>query len=82
MFVSYKEMENLFGQELSMRLCKWIQNNTPITCIEGRGNESAMGFDIDEALEYSKIRMFDDPDKREFFPLFVKLKRQAVSVPA
>lgn len=82
MFVSYKEMENLLGQELAMRLCKWIQNNTPITCIGEQEHESAMGFDIDEALEYSKIRMFDDPNKREFFPLFVKLKRQLVSVSA
>ncbi|MEJ2467482.1 MAG: hypothetical protein P8Y65_03450 [Campylobacterales bacterium] len=75
-------MENLFGPELATRLCGWIQNKTPITCIEEREQDNAMGFDIDEAIEFSKIRMFDDPVKREFFPLFVKLKRQAVSVPA
>jgi hypothetical protein len=82
MFISSKDVEALFGHELAIRLCEWIRGNTPITCIKEREYENAIGFDIDEALEFSKIRMFDDPFKREFFPLFVKLKRQMVSVPA
>jgi hypothetical protein len=80
MYISSKDVEALLGHELAIRLCEWIRGHTPITCIEERGDENGIGFDIDEALEFSKIRMVDDPCKREFFPLFVNMKRHMVSV--
>ena len=81
MFISSKEVETLFGRELAMRLCEWIQNHTPVTCIKAEDRER-MGFDIDEAMDFAKIRMHTDALKREFFPHFVKLKQHRVKAQA
>ena len=70
LYITSKEVEAVVGTELALRLCEWIRNHTPITCIES--------FDIDEALEFAKIRMQHDNMKREFFPHFVKMKQYLV----
>ena len=77
MFISFREVEALVGQELASRLCEWIRNLTPITCIEEQ--EQAVQFDIDEAIEFAKIKTQQDAFKREFFPHFVKMKQYKVN---
>jgi hypothetical protein len=78
MFISSKEVEVMVGRELAIRLCEWISIYTPVCCREVLGFESEICFDIDEAMEYAKIKMHQDIYKREFFPHLVKLKHAKV----
>lgn len=78
MFISSKEVEVMAGRELAMRLCEWISSYTPVCCREVNGFENEIRFDIDEALEYVKIKMHHDSFKQEFFPHLVKLKHAKV----
>ena len=78
LYITSKEVEAVVGTELALRLCEWIRNHTPITCIEMKDHENQVSFDIDEALEFAKIRMQHDNMKREFFPHFVKMKQYLV----
>ena len=74
MFISSKEVETMVGRELAVRLCEWISVYTPVTCREVFGSDKTIRFNIDEAIEYSKIKMHHDSFKREFFPHLVRLK--------
>jgi len=78
MFISSKEVEAIIGRELSVRLCEWIRACSPVTCREEGGVNDAIRFDIDEAIEFAKIRMHQERFKREFFPHLVKLKHAKV----
>jgi hypothetical protein len=78
LFISSKEVETVVGRELAVRLCDWIRAYTPVSCKVGQGEESALLFDIDEAIAFSKIKMRQDTYKREFFPYLVKLKQYKV----
>lgn len=78
LYITSKEVETVVGSELGLRLCEWIRNHTPIACVEEKGTEDLVRFDIDEALEFAKIRMQHDASKREFFPHFVKMKQHMV----
>jgi len=78
MYISSKEVEIMVGRELALRLCGWISSYTPVCCREVNGLESEICFDIDEALEYVKIKMHQDSFKREFLPHLVKLKQAKV----
>jgi hypothetical protein len=81
MIITSKEVETVVGKELATRLCEWIRLHTPVTCIKAEDDER-MGFDIDEAMAFAKIRMHTDALKREFFPHFVKLKQHRVKAQA
>ena len=74
MFISSKEVEMILGRELSVRLCEWIGTYSPVSRKEVFGSENEIRFNIDEAIEFSKIKMHQDSFKREFFPHLVKLK--------
>jgi hypothetical protein len=78
LYITSKEVEAVIGTELALRLCEWIRNHTPITCMEEKGHENFVRFDIDEAMEFAKIKMQQDEMKREFFPHFVKMKQYMV----
>ena len=78
MFISSKEVEAMVGREIAVRLCEWIRAYSPVTCKEEQGQENAVRFNIDEAIEFAKIRMLHDSFKREFFPHLVKLKHYKV----
>ena len=78
LYITSKEVEAVVGTELALRLCEWIRNYTPITCIEEKGYENLVRFDIDEALEFAQIKTQHDAFKREFFPHFVKMKQYMV----
>jgi hypothetical protein len=78
LYISSKEVEVVVGAELAVRLCNWIRNHTPITCIEATDQADMVRFDIDEALEFTQIKTQQDPSKREFFPYFVKMKQYKV----
>ncbi len=79
MFISSKEAEVVIGREQAVRLCEWIKTYTPVTCKEEQENKEAVRFNIDEAIEYAKIKMLQDSFKREFLPHLVKLKHAKVS---
>lgn len=79
MYISSKEVEMLLGQEQAVRLCEWIKTYTPVTCKEEQENGETVRFNIDEAIEFAKIKMFQDSFKREFLPHLVKLKHAKVS---
>ncbi|MCJ7766497.1 MAG: hypothetical protein MUP09_11225, partial [Thiovulaceae bacterium] len=51
---------------------------TPVACSEEQGDEDEVRFNIDEAIEFAKIRMLHDSFKREFFAHLVKLKHYKV----
>ncbi|WP_345977437.1 hypothetical protein [Sulfurimonas sp. HSL3-7] len=74
MFISSKEVEMILDQELSVRLCEWISSYSPVSCKEVFGSENEIRFNIDEAIEFAKIKMHRDSFKREFFPHLVRLK--------
>lgn len=78
LYITSKEVEAVVGAELALRLCEWIRNHTPISCVEARDQENLVRFDIDEALEFAQIRTQQDAYKREFFPYFVKMKQYMV----
>lgn len=78
MFISTKEVEMMLGRELALRLCEWISAYSPVTCKEVFCSEKEIRFNIDEAIEFSKIKMHQDSFKREFFPHLVKLKHAKV----
>ena len=78
MFISTKEVEMMLGRELALRLCEWISVYSPVTCKEVFGYEKEIRFNIDEAIEFAKIKMHKDSFKREFFPHLVKLKHAKV----
>jgi len=78
MFISSKEVEVMVGRELAERLCEWISSYTPVSCREVFGPVNEIYFDIDEAMEFAKIKMHQDSFKREFFPHLVKLKHAKV----
>jgi hypothetical protein len=78
MFISSKEVEAMVGREIAVRLCEWIKAYSPVTCKEEFGLENAVRFNIDEAIEFAKIKMLHDSFKREFFPHLVKLKHYKV----
>ncbi len=76
MFISLREVETFVGQEAAVRLCEWIENYTPVTCRQGI--KDGLEFDIDEAIEYAKIKIHQESSKRAFFPHLVKLKHDMV----
>ncbi len=78
MFISSKEVEAMVGREIGDRLCEWIRAYSPVSCKEEHGSENVIRFNIDEAIEFSKIKMHHDSFKREFFPHLVKLKHGKV----
>jgi hypothetical protein len=78
MFISSKEVEVVVGQDLGIRLCEWIRAYSPVSCKEESGSENVVWFNIDEAIEFAKIKMLHDSFKREFFPYLVKLKHYKV----
>jgi len=79
MFITSKEVETVVGKELADRLCEWLRTCSPVSCIADQGGENAIRFDVDEALDFSKIKMQHDALKREFFPCIAKLKQYKVS---
>ncbi|WP_345985546.1 hypothetical protein WCX49_00075 [Sulfurimonas sp. HSL-1656] len=81
MFITSKEVENVIGKELADRLCEWLRTSSPISCIIEQGSENTIRFNIDEAMDFSKIKMHSDALKREFFPHIAKLKQYKVSTP-
>jgi hypothetical protein len=78
MFISLKEIESMVGRETAVSLCRWIGNYTPVTCRQEQGSADVQQFDIDEAIEYAKIKMHQDSFKRAFFPYLVKLKHYKI----
>ena len=68
----------MFGLELAVRLCVWISVYSPVTCREVYGSEKEIRFNIDEAIEFAKIKMHQNSFKREFFVYLVKLKHAKV----
>jgi len=82
MFISFREVETLVGPELAARMCEWVRSVTPVTCLVEQEQSNSAWFDIDEAIEFSKIKMHHDAAKREFFPHFVKLKQALVRASA
>ena len=78
MFMSLREVETMLGRETAVRLCEWLKEHTPVRCREGQGYADGVEFDIDEAIEYAKIRIHQDSFKRAFFPHLVKLKHYKV----
>lgn len=74
MFISSNEIAAIMNQELAVRLSQWISAHTPVTHENELGHESAIRFDIDEALEFCKIQILRDSTKKEFFPHLVKIK--------
>jgi hypothetical protein len=78
MFISSKEVEVMLGREIAVRLCAWISSYTPVSCKEVSATDNNIDFDIDEAIEFTKIKMHQDSFKREFFPHLVKLKHGKV----
>ena len=79
MFISSKEVEALIGQEQAVRLCAWIKTYSPVTCKDEQEDKEAVCFNLDEAIEFAKIKMLQDSFKREFLPHLVKLKHAKVS---
>jgi len=79
MFITSKEVEAVVGKELAERICEWLRTSSPVSCILEQGSENAIRFNIDEAMEFSKIKMKSDAIKREFFPHIAKLKQYKVS---
>jgi len=79
MFITSKEVEIVVGKELAVRICEWLRTSSPVSCIAEKGAEDAIRFNVDEALEFSKIKMQQDSLKQEFFPCFVKLKKYKVN---
>ncbi|UFS62547.1 hypothetical protein LOH54_00085 [Sulfurimonas sp. HSL-3221] len=82
MFITSKEVETVIGKELADRLCEWLRTSSPISCIVEQGAEDAIRFNVDEAMDFSKIKMHSDALKREFFPHIAKLKQYMASTPA
>ncbi|MGB6018091.1 MAG: hypothetical protein WBF77_00675 [Sulfurimonadaceae bacterium] len=74
MFISSNDIATIMSQELTVRLSQWISANTPVRHQNELGYENAIRFDIDEAIEFCKIKMQQDNTKKEFFPHLVKLK--------
>lgn len=68
----------MYGCELAGRLCEWIIVYSPVACREVFGSEKEIHFNIDEAIEFAKIKMHQDCFKREFFAHLVKLKHAKV----
>lgn len=78
MFISSREIATIVGLELTFRITQWISTNTPVNCKLDTAYDNDITFDIDEALEYCKIKMLKDRTKKEFFPYLVKLKNYQV----
>ncbi len=78
MFISSQNVETVLGRELTTRLCQWLSTNSPVTCKKDPGYEHGLQFNIDEALEFCKIKMLQDSTKKEFFPHLAKLKNYQV----
>ncbi len=78
MFISLREVKTFVGREMAVRLCEWIENYTPVTCRQGQEVKDGLEFDIDEAIEYAKIKIHQESFKRAFFPHLVKLKHDMV----
>ncbi len=74
MFISSNDVATIMSMELTVRLAQWISTSTPVTHEIVPGHESAVRFDIDEALEFCKIQILHDSTKKEFFPHLVKIK--------
>ncbi len=79
MFISACNVETILGEELATRLCDWLCVNAPVCCKKDFGYGQGFAFDIDDALEFCKIRMLQDSGKKEFFPHLVRLKNCQVS---
>ena len=76
MFISSNEIETIMSREFTVRLSQWISTDSPVS--HELGHDHAIRFDIDEALEFCKIKMLHDSTKKEFFPYLVKLKNYQV----
>lgn len=79
MFISSHNVETALGLETAACLCEWLRLNAPVCCKRGDDHGGDFQFDIDDALEFCKIRMLYDDKKKEFFPYLARLKSCQVS---